>query len=204
MSPPRQRAAAWPKARPVARRSVAAALLLALVSATWSTTARADAVRFRIQPEASEVTFSATSRIMNATGSFHRLAGEVSVDPKDPASAKITVSIEADSIDTGIGMRDNHLRSEDFLDVRQFPWITFQSLRVEAAGRRASVVGRLTIHGVTREITVPVDVNLTDVALVASGEFVINRRDYGITYDSFLNPVGNVVRVAFTFRARAA
>lgn len=204
MSPSRERAAGRPKTRAVARRWLAAALLLALVSTTWSATARADAVRFRIQREASEVTFSATSRIMNATGSFHRLAGEVSVDPKDLATAKITLSIEADSIDTGIGMRDNHLRSEDFLDVRQFPMITFESLRVEAAGRRATVVGRLTIHGVTREVAVPVDVSLTDVALVASGEFVVNRRDYGITYQSFVNPVGNAVRVAFTFRARAA
>jgi polyisoprenoid-binding protein YceI len=204
MSLPRQRGVARPKTRPVARRSVAAALLLELASTTWSATAQADAVRFRIQPETSEVTFSATSRIMNATGSFHRVAGEVAVDPKDPATAKITLSIEADSIDTGIGMRDNHLRSEDFFDVRQFPWITFQSVRVEAAGRRATVVGQLTIHGVTREVAVPVDVNLTDVALVASGEFVINRRDYGITYQSVLNPVGNEVRVAFTFRARAA
>ncbi len=203
MSPPTQRAAGRSTARQVARR-LGAALLLALGSASWSAIAGANPVRFRIEPEASEVTFRATSRIMNATGSFHRVAGEVTVDPKDFATAKITLSIEADSIDTGIGMRDNHLRSEDFLDVRQFPWITFESVRVEAAGRRATVVGRLTVHGVTREIAVPVDVSVSDVALVASGEFVISRRDYGITYQSFLNPVGNAVRVAFTFRARAA
>ncbi len=140
---------------------------------------------------------------MNADGRFHRLGGEVMVDPKDPTTAKVTLSIEAASIDTGIAMRDNHLRSEDFFDVRQFPVITFESLRVEAAGRRATVFGRLTLHGVTREITVPVDVALTDVALVASGEFIINRRDYGLAYQSFLNPIGNEVRVAFTVRAHA-
>ncbi len=126
------------------------------------------------------------------------------VDPKDLTTAKVTLSIDATSIDTGIGLRDNHLRSEDFFDVRQFPTITFQSLRVEGAGRRATVLGRLSLHGVAREIAVPVDIDLTSPALVATGELVINRRDYGITYQSFLNPIGNEVRVAFTFRARAA
>ena len=101
-------------------------------------------------------------------------------------------------------MRDNHLRSEDFLDARQFPLLTFESTRVEAIGRRANVFGRLTIHGVTREIAVPVDVDVSATALVAGGEFVNNRRDYGIDYQSVLNPIGNEVRIAFTFRARAA
>ncbi len=186
------------------RRWLAAALLLALASSSWSAPAWANGVRFRVQPEASEVTFKATSRLMNADGRFHRLAGEVVVDPKAPDNAKVTLVIEAASIDTGIGMRDNHLRSEDFFDVRQFPMITFESLRVEATGRRATVSGRLTLHGVTREIAVPVEVDLTEVALVATGEFVINRRDYGIVYQSSLNPIGNEVRVAFTVRARAA
>ena len=175
-----------------------------LLTLAWHATARADTVRFRVQPEASEVTFRATSRLMNADGRFQRLSGEIVVDTKDLTTAKVTVSIEAGSIDTGIGMRDNHLRSEDFLDVRKFPTITFESQRVEGAGRRANVIGQLTIHGVTREIAVPVDLSMSNVALVASGEFVISRRDYGIAYESFLNPVGADVRVSFTFRARAA
>ena len=54
--------------------------------------------------------------------------------------------------------------------------------RVEGSGRRANVYGQLTIHGVTREIEVPVEIAVTDVALMAKGEFVINRRDYGINY----------------------
>ncbi|OGU27305.1 MAG: hypothetical protein A3K13_10960, partial [Gemmatimonadetes bacterium RIFCSPLOWO2_12_FULL_68_9] len=148
-------------------------------------------------------TFKATSRFMDADGRFHRLGGEIVVDPKDLSTAKVTLSIEVASIDTGIGLRDNHLRSEDFFDVKRFPTITFESARVEAAGRRATVHGRLTLHGVTREVAVPVDVALTDLAIVASGEFVVNRGDYGLTYQSFLNPIGNLVRVAFTFRAHA-
>jgi polyisoprenoid-binding protein YceI len=128
----------------------------------------------------------------------------VTVDPKDPATAKISVTIEAASIDTGIDMRDKHLRSADFLDVARFPTIKFESQRVEMTGKKATVTGQLTVHGVTREIVVPVEVQVTEVALVASGEFVLNRRDYAINYSSFVNPIGDPVRITFTFRARAA
>lgn len=182
----------------------AAAGVAALALAAWSGAATADSLRFRVQPEASEVGFKATSRFMNANGKFSRFAGDVVVDPKDPATAKVRVTIEAASIDTGIGMRDNHLRSSDFFDVERFPTVTFESQRVEMAGRRATVTGRLTIHGVTREIVAPVDVQMSETALVATGELVLNRNDYGINYSSFLNPIGNDVRVTFTFRARAS
>ena len=184
------------------RRALVAALLLVVVVPSWCATATAEAIRFLVQPDASEVTFRATSRLMNAEGRFQQVSGEVVVVPNDLAPAKVTLSIEAASLDTGIGMRDSHLRSEDFFDVKRFPRITFESERVEGAGRNVSVYGRLTVHGVTREIAVPVRVDVTALALVATGELVIDRRDYGLTYQSFLNPIGNDVRVSFTFRAR--
>ena len=186
------------------RRALVAVLLVSVLVPFWCATATAQAIRFRVQPEASEVIFRATSRLMNAEGRFQQVSGEVVVDPKDLTTAKITLSIEAASLDTGIGMRDSHLRSEDFLDVKRFPRITFESERIEAAGRNASVYGRLTVHGVTREIAVPVRVDVTGLALVATGELVIDRRDYGLDYKSFINPIGNDVRVSFTFRARPA
>ncbi len=176
--------------------------LVAIAATSWP--AAADPRRFAIQPEASELTFSATSRFMNADGRFRQLTGEVIVDPNDLATAKIALSIEAASIDTGIGLRDNHLRSADFFDVRRFPAITFEGLHVEGTGRYATVTGRLTLRGVTREIAVPIDVTLTEIAMVASGEFVLNRGEYGMNYNSVINPIGNEVRVSFTFRARAS
>jgi polyisoprenoid-binding protein YceI len=165
-------------------------------------TAAAQPRRFRIQPEASEIAFRATSRLMNADGRFSRFSGDVVVDPAALTSARISLTIDAASLDTGIEMRDNHLRSSDFFEVERFPTVTFQSVRVEAAGRRATVVGRLTLHGVTREIAVPIDVQISTTALVASGEFIVNRGEYAINYNSFVNPIGNEIRVTFTFRAR--
>jgi polyisoprenoid-binding protein YceI len=184
----------------IVRRLTLGVLLLVVVG---TTAARGtEPLRFRIQPEASEITFRATSRLMNAEGHFGRFSGEVRADPNNPAGARITVTIDAASVDTGIQMRDKHLRSADFFDIERFPTIAFQSVRVESAGRRTTVVGRLSLHGVTREITVPVDVQITDTALVATGEFIVNRGEYAMSYNSLLNPIGNEVRVAFTFRAR--
>jgi polyisoprenoid-binding protein YceI len=179
-----------------------ASLAFALALSAASTPAGAQALHFKIQPEASEITFRATSRFMNADGHFSRFSGEVVVDPAVLTGARIVLTIDAASLDTGIDMRDNHLRSGDFLDAARFPNITFESVRVDAAGRRATVMGRLTLHGVTREIVAPVDVQITSAALVASGEFIVNRGEYGMNYNSFLNPIGNEVRAAFTFRAR--
>jgi polyisoprenoid-binding protein YceI len=189
----------------VSRPSLAGRLTLTalvLVMLTGSAPGRAESLRFRIQPEASEITFRATSRLMNAEGHFGRFSGDVVADPAGPTGARITLTIDAASLETGIEMRDKHLRSADFFDIERFPTIAFQSVRVESAGRRATVMGRLTLHGVTREIAVPVDVQITETALVASGEFIINRGEYAMNYNSFLNPIGNEVRVAFTFRAR--
>jgi polyisoprenoid-binding protein YceI len=181
--------------------SFAAGLLAIALGA--SAPAGAEPVRYRILPEASQLGFHATSRLMNAEGRFHRFAGEVIVDPADLTTARIAVKVDAASIDTGIGKRDNHLRSEDFLHVERFPAITFESVRVEGAGRRVLLVGRLTLHGVTKEVTVPVEVSVAAGRVEARGQFDIKRTDYGIRYESFMNPIGDRVRIEFAFRAQA-
>jgi len=177
-------------------------LLLGMILAA-AAPLRAEVTRFRIQPEASEVTFHATSRLMNADGRFSRFAGDVAVDPADLKTARVTVSVEAASLDTGIARRDRHLRSEDFFQVEKFPAITFESLRVEGAGRRLLVVGRLTLRGVTREVRVPVDVSVAGKRLEARGQFDVKRTDHGMTYDSVVNPIGEQVRIAFALRGQA-
>ena len=186
----------------VGPKTVTLGLLLGLIVAA-AAPLHADVTRFRIQPEASEVAFRATSRLMNADGRFSRFAGDVTVDPADLNSARVTVRVEAASLDTGITMRDRHLRSEDFFHVEKFPAITFESLRVEGAGRRLLVVGRLTLRGVTREVRVPVDVSVAGNRLEARGQFDVKRTDHRMIYDSTMNPIGDRVRIEFAFRAEA-
>lgn len=186
----------------VGPKTVTLGLLLGLIVAA-AAPLHADVTRFRIQPEASEVAFRATSRLMNADGRFSRFAGDVTVDPADLNTARVTVRVEAASLDTGITMRDRHLRSEDFFHVEKFPAITFESLRVEGAGRRLLVVGRLTLRGVTREVRVPVDVSVAGNRLEARGQFDVKRTDHRMIYDSTMNPIGDRVRIEFAFRAEA-
>jgi polyisoprenoid-binding protein YceI len=182
-------------------RVILALLVLALAAAPCP--AEAAPLRFRVQPEASELRFHATSRLANADGRFSRFDGEVLADPADLSTARVSMKVEAASIDTGIRRRDNHLRSEDFLHVDRFPAITFQSTRVEVSGRRLVLTGRLTLRGVTKEVAVPMDVAVTGDQLEARGQLDINRGDYGIEYDSYLNPIGQRVRIQFAFRAQA-
>jgi polyisoprenoid-binding protein YceI len=179
------------------------ALALLLVAAAAAPGA-ADIVRFRIDPSESALTFKATSRVVNADGRFHRFSGDVRVDPRDPATARISLAIEAASIDTANVKRDNHLRSPDFFWAERHPVIVFESRSAALAGSLVNVAGRLTIRGVTHDITVPTTVELTPDRLVARGEFDLKRTDYEMNYQSMLNPVGDVVHVQFVFRGRRA
>ena len=188
---------------PRAHRAFAWAIACALAALAAAATARAEATRFRVLTDSSELGFHATSRLANADGRFTRFSGEVLADPSDFTHGRVNMTIEAASLDTGIRRRDNHLRSEDFLYVERFPGITFESTRIEGGGGRLVLVGRLTVRGVTREVTVPVEVRMANGRLEARGRLDINRGDYGISYDSVLNPIGQRVRVDFAFRAQA-
>ena len=180
-----------------ARSGVALALGLLLLAAAGS--ARADVVQLRIVPEDSALTFKATSRLANADGRFHRFSGAVSLDPRDPTTARISMTVDAASIDTANTKRDNHLRSEDFFWVERFPSIFFESLApCPTAGHR----GGRSPHGARWHAR---DHGAGDGGgdargLTARGQFDLKRSDYDINYQSFLNPVGDIVHVNFVFR----
>ena len=176
---------------------LAAGLLLALLEAgpTW-----ADTVRYRLGPPHGQVVFKATSRLVDAAGRFHRFGGEVRVDPNALGQAVVSLAIDAASVDTGIVRRDDHLRSEDFFHVSRFPQITFASRRVAPGDGKVLVTGDLTLHGVSREVTVPVELELSAGALRARGEFAIRMSDYGMTYRSWFNPLRDEVRLLFDLR----
>jgi polyisoprenoid-binding protein YceI len=99
------------------------------------------------------------------------------------------VVIEASSVNTNEPNRDNHVRSADFLDVENFPNITFQSTAVRSEGDRFSIDGELTIRGATRPVTLDVEVNGftpdpyggTRAGFSATTE--INRQDFGVSYN---------------------
>src|SRR5687767_9915232 len=138
-----------------ARRASVLAVLFFLTTAAF---ARADLVRLRIDPAVSALTFHATSRIVNADGRFHRFGGDVTVDPRDLTTARVSITVDAASIDTENVRRDAHLRSADFFWAERYPTIIFESVGATLDAPGVALNGRLTMRGVTRHITVPTTV----------------------------------------------
>lgn len=89
------------------------------------------------------------------TGRFDKFEGDFSYDDKNPGASKIKVDIDTTSLNSNHAERDKHLRSADFLDVGKFPTATFVSKAVTTKGDgKASITGDLTLHGVTKEVTI--------------------------------------------------
>ena len=88
-------------------------------------------------------------------GKFSQFTVNLNYDAKDVTKSSVTANIKADSIDTGIAGRDNHLKTPDFFEVAKYPEITFTSKSVTRKGKQLAVTGDFTMHGVTQEITIP-------------------------------------------------
>jgi polyisoprenoid-binding protein YceI len=112
---------------------------------------------YKIDPSHSEVGFTIRHMVSNVRGRFNDFAGTVDMDPKAPQKGSVEFTIKATSIDTGNADRDKHLRTADFFDVEKYPEITFKSDSVKAAGKnKYDVTGTLTMHGVSKKVTLPV------------------------------------------------
>jgi polyisoprenoid-binding protein YceI len=126
--------------------------------------------------------------ISTVRGAFTKVSGSAQYDPSNPGKSSVEVTIDADSVDTRVTMRDNDLRSPNFFEVAKYPTITFKSKSVQAAGEgKLKIVGDLTIHGVTKEVTLDVDgpsAPVTDPKgnqhIGASGSTKINRKDFSV------------------------
>ena len=131
--------------------------------------------------------------VSNIRGSFHKMTVTVQYDSKNVAKTSIDATIDATSIDTDVVPRDEDLRGPNYFDVAKFPTLTFKSKRVDSAGAgKMKLVGDLTIHGVTKEVTFDVDGPTAAVEdarkathMGATATTKINRKDFGIT----INPV---------------
>src|SRR5271168_1104366 len=124
--------------------SVLAITLLFTLSA-----AAQDRDTWQLDPPHSSAQFSVRHLgVSTVRGAFTKVSGTVKYDPANPGKSSIQTTIDATSVDTRVDMRDNDLRSPNFLDVQKFPTITFQSKKIEAVGAgKLKVTGDLTIHG---------------------------------------------------------
>lgn len=160
--------------------------------------------RWRIDPAHTQVEFKAKHMMITTVrGRFSEVSGWVEADEANPENSRVEVEIDASSIDTRVGDRDTHLRSEDFLDVERHPKITFRSKRIEGAhaqeGDEFRVVGDLTIRGETREVVLDAryEGRGTDPWGGERAGFGattrIDRRDWGLTWNQALETGGILV-----------
>ena len=150
---------------------------------------------WKIDPNHTAAQFSVRHMgISTVRGAFTKVSGSAEYDPSNPAKTSIEATVEATSVDTRVGMRDNDLRSDHFFEVAKYPTITFKSKSVQTAGEgKLKVVGDLTIHGVTKEVTMDVDgpsKPITDprgnTHIGASASTKVKRTDFHVGSD---NPV---------------
>ncbi len=153
---------------------------------------------YNIDPVHSSVGFSVSHLVIsNVKGKFNEFNGTLVFDGKKLKEAKGT--IQTKSLDTGNAKRDADVRGPDFFDADKYPTITFQSKRVEEKGDETLVIGDFTMHGVTKELPLPVKVKgpVKDpwgndrVGLEAKTK--VNRKDYGISYNKLLETGGALV-----------
>jgi polyisoprenoid-binding protein YceI len=139
--------------------------------------------------------------ISNVKGSFHGLSGVLNLDESDLTHSTVEASINVATLKTGDEARDGHLKSPEFFDVAQFPTITFKSINIDSVGgAEYAVTGELTLHGVTKAVTLAVEDLSTPskdpwgnhrIGLSASTR--INRKEFGLTWNSPLESGGVLI-----------
>jgi polyisoprenoid-binding protein YceI len=180
---------------------VSAIALLASLSALAQTS------NWNIDPAHSTAQFRVRHlAISNVTGNFTKVTGSVVLNEKDMTQSQVSASIDVNSVDTRVEMRDKDLKSPNFFDVEKYPTIEFKSKRIVSGGGKLQVIGDLTIHGTTHEVTLDVDgptSELTDPwgnsRRGISATTTINRKDFNLVYNNLLKTgeavVGDNVKI---------
>lgn len=156
---------------------------------------------WQIDPAHSQVTFAVRHMmISNVRGRFEKFEGVVDFNEQHPTQSKVEIQIEAASINTREERRDAHLRSPDFLNAAEYPYLTFKSKRVEKIDEQhARIVGDLTIRGVTREVVL--DTEYAGQAKGPAGNVSagftattrLNRKEWGLNWNMALETGGVLV-----------
>ena len=165
-------------------------VLIVLTALAMAATAAAQAGTWQIDPNHSAAQFSVRHLgVSTVRGAFSKVSGTAKYDPADPSKTTLDATIDANSVDTRVEMRDKDLRSPHFLEVEKYPTITFHSKQAKAAGEgKVQVTGDLTIHGVTKQVVLDVDGPSAAVKdpwgnqrIGASATTKINRNDFGVS-----------------------
>ena len=182
------------------------AIVSAIVLLT-SFSALAQTSTWNIDPAHSTAQFTVRHlAISNVTGNFTKVTGSVVLNEKDITQSQVSASIDVSSVDTRVEARDKDLKSPHFFDVEKYPMIEFKSKRIVSAGGKLQVIGDLTIHGTTRDVTLDVDGPTPELSdpwgnsrRGISATTTINRKDFNLVYNNLLKTgeavVGDNVKI---------
>ncbi len=160
----------------------------------------AETARWDIDPDHSLIEFRVTHMVISKTsGRFMDYRGFVEMDASANTLKTIEATIQAESINTNQEKRDMHLRNADFLDVKQFPTMTYKMKHYRKQGATYTIVGNLTLRGVTKEVTLIGTFNgvtqdpwgNTRAGFTAEG--TLNRKDFGMVWNKTLDSGGLIV-----------
>ena len=144
------------------------------------------------------ITFTIKNAGIGVDGTFNEANVKTNFNLQDLSSSYFKVEIKAESIDTGIGARDNHLRKEKYFDVEKYPTISFESIAVSAGEEYYLVEGKLTMKGVTKTIKIPFEIIFNETgSTTLEGNFELDRRDYGVGKNHLI--LGDEVKVQLRF-----
>ncbi len=158
-------------------------------------------VQYQIDPAHSSASFSVRHMmISNVRGAFSGVTGTVAFDPDDASQSSIHAVIDATTFNTLDEKRDGHVKSPEFLDAGQFPTITFDSKQVTGGSDSWKVTGDLTLHGVTRTVTLDVEGPSPEgkdpwgnMRSGATATTRIKRADFGLTWNAPLETGGVLI-----------
>lgn len=155
---------------------------------------------WQVDPSHSDVGFSVPHMMISRVkGEFKEFSGKAEIDDKNLTRSQVTFEVKVASVDTDEAKRDEHLRGGDFFDAEKYPLMVFKSTKVRRAGKGYKVTGDLTLHGVTKPVTLavtltkPIQTPFGTTARGVSATGVIKRKDFGMTWNNTLDAGGLMV-----------
>jgi polyisoprenoid-binding protein YceI len=170
-----------------ARLRIVRTVLLVLLTALPVCAAFAQVQNYKVVPEQCSMTFDASAQMHRVHGSSNDFSGTISGDPKDITSAKITIRLDPRNFDTDNAKRDKVMR-EKSLEIEKYPFIDFESTSIEAVAKElplnqpldATVHGTLSLHGVEKEIAVPVRILWDERVIAADATMELKLDEYNV------------------------
>jgi polyisoprenoid-binding protein YceI len=167
---------------------------------------------YKFDQSGSTIGFSVHQFLGTTRGKFTNFSGRIEIDREHPENSLVTAQIAVRSIDTRIKKRDDHLRSAEFFNVEKFPTMTFKSRSVKRTGLQSGdILGDLTMHGVTRPVTLHVKlltpINETSRTRWSVTTDPINRREFNLTFapaTETISGISQTVAITIEIEARRA